>query len=472
MPITDETFFKSREDILGDMLAALQAEIPDAYVGPDGVFRILMDIESGQLENVFLGNQLLLEDLFVQTAGLQALKLYGDQYDLPMEEGTKATGPLYFTGDGGTYIPIGAEVGYDPGGGLDIIYFLTTNDGTIPNPGVPTPPAVALGAAGNPNGLYEYTVTFITAAGETLPSAISASISPVNQQVTVSSIPIGGTGTTARYIYRRKNGTGDWRRVATIADNSTTSISDNMSDATWASQPLAPTENTANAIALTGEAEEEGLDGNAATGTITVLTDAPATLTSVTNKAAFSGGSEPEDTEEYRSRLLKHLQNPESGSATDIKSWAEEVDGVETATVFNNDNLGAAQNGHVTVRISGPGGSIPPAPVVAATLAALQEQVPAIITVHVTTFTAVSTAVTVDVTTSGTYTLGDVTPSVQNAITAYINSLAVGETLMRSGIVDAVFGLPGIADVTVTTPATNLTTAATEKRTPGTITVT
>jgi uncharacterized phage protein gp47/JayE len=245
-----------------------------------------------------------------------------------------------------------------------------------------------------------------------------------------------------------------------------------MSDATWASAALVPVVGTANAITVTGEAEEEGAQGNVVINTISVLTNAPATLTSVTNKGDFTGGSDPEDTEEFRARLLRHLQNPESGSPTDIQAWAEAVDGVETATVFNNDNLGTPQNGHVTVRISGPGGSIPAAGVIANVLAELIAQIPAIMIPHVTTFTALPTNVTCDVTTSGTYTLGDVTPSVQNAIAAYINSLAVGQTLMIAGIVDAIFGLPGISDVTVSVPATNQTTTATQKRTPGTLTVT
>jgi uncharacterized phage protein gp47/JayE len=75
------------------------------------------------------------------------------------------------------------------------------------------------------------------------------------------------------------------------------------------------------------------------------------------------------------------------------------------------------------------------------------------------------------VTLESSYTLGDVTAGVQAAIAAYINQLPVGATLYLSGIIDAVFGLPGIVDVVVTSPATNQTTAATHKKTPGTITV-
>jgi len=473
MPITPETFHRSRDEILADMLAAFQAEIPDVYTGVDGVLRILLDIEAGQFENIFLGNQLLLEDLFIQTAALQSLIRYGDEFGKPIDPGVKSSGTVTFTGAGGTYVPIGTEVGYDPGSGLDVIYFLTTIDGTIPNPGTPTAPTAAINAtAGNLNGLYEYVVTFVTTGGETLPSVISNSISPVNQQANLTAIPLGGAGTTSRKIYRRKNGTGDFRLVTTIADNTTTTYTDNITDATVNGNPLAPTSNTANKLSVTAAAEEEGVEGNAVAGTITIITNGPSTLTEVTNAAPFTGGADPQDTEDYRQELLAHIQNPGSGSPADIKEWAEDVVGVDQATVFPNDNLGTPQNGHTTVRISGPGGTVPTPETQAAVAQALADRDVANISFHVTTFTAVSTNVTADVTTSGTYTLTDVTPNVQKAIQDYINALGIGETLMIAGLVDAVFGLPGIADVSITSPVGNQTTGSTSKRTPGTITVT
>jgi uncharacterized phage protein gp47/JayE len=93
------------------------------------------------------------------------------------------------------------------------------------------------------------------------------------------------------------------------------------------------------------------------------------------------------------------------------------------------------------------------------------------VTIHVAAFTATPTDVTVTTTLATGYTLADVTPSVSQAITDYINSLDVGETLRLSGITAAIVGLPGILDVAVNLPATNLATGATSKRTPGTIMV-
>lgn len=642
MAITDFTFFKPQDQIQSEMLASLLSAIPDAHTDEDGILAIVFSIESGQLETVYLANQLALEDTFIQTASLQALQRHGDEYGVAMKDGTYSVGTLLFTGDGGTYVPVNTEVAYDPGNGLDVVYFNTTSDGTVPNPGIPTAPVAADAGAGTlAAGLYEYAVSFQTASGETLIGPPSNALTiAVNHNITLTGIPLGGTGTIARNLYQRING-GAWAKIAHVGivaalNNNTTTTVTLGAGALGGTEPQV---DSAHAVTVNGIAQSSGVDGNASIGTITVLTNAPGTLVAVTNPTAFTGGTEPEDTETYRQRLLQWVRNPQTGSADDLKAWAEAVPGVETATVFPNTtteanklsvnaasvetsiadwanyanatlaqsatqaldgtqslrltaiangDMGAVSSGspaltvipgeyysamaafragstartvlvgiqwrdvadavistqfgaaytqdsnanwlnapvayfqapanathacvvvyvsgavtgeihyvdrmllihglqttwvaggailspapgHTTIRISGPDGAIPSAAVISATAAALSLQDLADASIHVAAFTAVPTGVTVDVTTSGTYTLADVTPSVQTAISDYINSLPIGGTLYLSGIVDAAFGLPGVADVVVTSPATNQTTAASEKRTPGTITVT
>jgi uncharacterized phage protein gp47/JayE len=207
-------------------------------------------------------------------------------------------------------------------------------------------------------------------------------------------------------------------------------------------------------------------------GTITVLTNTPNGVSGVSNPGAFVGGTDEEDTELFRLRLLEYVRNPQTGSAADLKSWAEDVAGVEAATVFENDNLGTPTNGHVTVRVSGPGGTTAPQAVLDTVYATLKEQDLANISIHVAGFTPLTTNVTVDVTLEGTYSLADVTAMVQQEIVNYIHSIPVGGTLYVAGIIDAVFSLPGILDVTVTTPSSNQTTTTSQKRIPGVITVT
>jgi uncharacterized phage protein gp47/JayE len=472
MAITNSDFYKTQAEILETMFDQLVAAIPDAYTGEDGAIGILFTIEAGQFEVVFLSNQLLLEDMFPQTASQTALRLHGEQYGEAFKDGTKATGVLKFTGQSGLYIPLGTEVAYDPGTGVDPVYFVTTEDGTIPNPGTPTPPTAAINAtAGNLTGTYVWRVTFYTADGETASSVDSNSISPSAQQANLTAIPLGGPGTIGRRIYRQKNGTGDYRLVTDIANNTATTFTDNVTDATVNANALMPSQDSSNVILLDAEAEETGLDGNANPGTIRDLTNAPTGLTDVTNPQAFTAGSDPEDTEDFRARLLGRIRSPQTGSPSDLKVWAEEVEGVETATVFENMNITTPANGHTTVRIAGPNGTIPGASVIQEVLDTLESKDIANITLHVTTFTQVSTNVTVTLTLASGFTHTDVDSGVSQAIKDYINQLEVGETLYPNGIVDAVFGLPGVVDLTVTTPATPQTTAADSKRIPGTITI-
>src|SRR5215471_2682264 len=139
MPLLDDTFYRRRQDIVAEMFAELQGIIPDVYLGDDGVISIIFTVESGQLENVYLANQLLAEDMFVHTASAVALTNFGVMYDLPIHSGVRSTGTLTFEGDGGTYIPVSTQAAYDPGSGFEPTYFETTTDGTIPDPGDPNP---------------------------------------------------------------------------------------------------------------------------------------------------------------------------------------------------------------------------------------------------------------------------------------------------------------------------------------------
>lgn len=470
MPAEGDVLFLSRDEILAELRGQMQLLIPDVYLGPDGNLNLLFEVASGVIETVFQALQILSEDMFVMTANEASLENWGIQYGEERKQGTPATGNLLFAGEGGTAIPIDAEVAYDPGTGEEPRYFVTTETDTIPNPGTPTAPNIADGGAGAMvAGTYEYAVSFVTAQGETEIGAISSAlVQAINRQINLTAIPIGGLGTISRKIYRQRD-LGGFKYVKTIADNVTVANTDNVAEGALGAAPL--TESTAERVLMTAQSDDNGEIFNMLPNTITVLTNVPDGITSVTNPATFSGGTDREATEDYRTRLLNIIRAPGVGAVADIQAWAESVEGVESATVYENDNLGVATNGHVTVRISGPNGTVPDAGVIAAVQTELDSHDLANVTFHVGTFTPTVTAVTVDVTLATGYTLADVTPSVQFAETEYINGLGVGETWYHTGAEAAVWGLPGIVDAVVTIPATNQATGATAKRTPGTITV-
>lgn len=96
-------------------------------------------------------------------------------------------------------------------------------------------------------------------------------------------------------------------------------------------------------------ANNTGKDGNAAPGTIISLVS-PVAGVSMQGKAdslGITGGSDIEDIEDYRERLLFFVRNPPTGgSKTDYEIWARQVPGVTRAWCYPTES----GPGTVTVR--------------------------------------------------------------------------------------------------------------------------
>lgn len=112
----------------------------------------------------------------------------------------------------------------------------------------PSAVTVALGSgAGNvDNGAHRYLCTFVTANGETQAGDLSAAVTvvdkTVNGKISLTNIPLGGSLVTARKIYRTAAGGLTYLLLATIADNTTTTYTDNIADSSLGAE--APSTNT------------------------------------------------------------------------------------------------------------------------------------------------------------------------------------------------------------------------------------
>lgn len=116
-----------------------------------------------------------------------------------------------------------------------------------PPPGVITVAIASPAAPGNVNaGAHRYLATFMTADGETQAGPVSAAVTvvdaAVNGKVTLTSIQIGSGLTTARKLYRTAAGGTHYLLLATIANNTDTTYTDNIADASLGAE--APTVNT------------------------------------------------------------------------------------------------------------------------------------------------------------------------------------------------------------------------------------
>ena len=126
---------------------------------------------------------------------------------------------------------IQSEIGYDfPGAYLPSCYPAATACSA----------ALAGAGAGNVNnGTHSYKVSYVDATGAGAGvGAVSNTVTVVDKtsdgKVALTAIPVGPGGTTSRKIYRTAAGnavTGPWLLLTTIADNSTTTYTDNTADA-------------------------------------------------------------------------------------------------------------------------------------------------------------------------------------------------------------------------------------------------
>ena len=122
-------------------------------------------------------------------------------------------------------------------------------DGTNaePAPGAITVALASPAVAGNVTaGAHRYRATFVTADGETETGTVSAAVTvsdaAVNGKVALTAIPLGSSAVTARKLHRTAAGGSTFLLLATLADNTTTTYTDNIADASLGAG--APSANT------------------------------------------------------------------------------------------------------------------------------------------------------------------------------------------------------------------------------------
>lgn len=134
----------------------------------------------------------------------------------------------------------------DDAAGGDPIFFDTTGAAFV----VETAPAAAAAAlagagAGNvDNGAHSYKVVLDAPTNSNPGNSVSVTVADktADGKVALTSIPVGTTGvTTQRLIYRTEAGGSTYYLLATIADNTTTTYTDNIADATLITQGAYPT---------------------------------------------------------------------------------------------------------------------------------------------------------------------------------------------------------------------------------------
>jgi uncharacterized phage protein gp47/JayE len=203
-------------------------------------------------------------------------------------------------------------------------------------------------------------------------------------------------------------------------------------------------------------ATEAGSDGNADAGvTLSFISAIEGINTSaIIGSGGIAGGSDQENDDDLRARLLERIQQPPHGGASfDYVAWALEISGVTRAWCFPQQN-GLGTVGVTFVCDDQEDTIIPDASTVAAVQANIDEQRPVTADVTVYAPTAVALNMTIKITPS--------TDAVKNAVKAELQDLIVreaepGATILLSHINEAISIAVGETDHALISPTTDVT---------------
>jgi uncharacterized phage protein gp47/JayE len=211
-----------------------------------------------------------------------------------------------------------------------------------------------------------------------------------------------------------------------------------------------------------------GQDGNRAEG-VTLSFESPIATVNATATVAAVGlasGTDEEDIEDFRTRVLERMRSPpHGGAASDYIAWAREVAGVTRAWCFPLE--GGA--GTVTVRFvrDDDASLIPDAGEVAAVQAHIDAVRPVTATVTVAAPTAVALNFTIHVVPDNSATRAAVEAELRDLL---LRAAKPGGTILLSQIRGAVDDAAGVTDWSVTAPAADVTHTTAQMATFGAIT--
>jgi uncharacterized phage protein gp47/JayE len=204
-----------------------------------------------------------------------------------------------------------------------------------------------------------------------------------------------------------------------------------------------------------------GTAGNQSPNTAATVNAPPAGLTGAATILTMTGGADIESYDSLLSRLLLWLgEEAQGGNMDDYKRWTLAVPGVARAYVFD------VRRGAGTVDVVPmPATGLPDAPLLAAVQAVLDVRRPVGMRntspVMALAPTPIVTPVTATLNIASGYTLAGLLPALTAAIDAVFAALAPGGTLVRNELITALMNVPGVTDVTLVSPAANVTSSVT-----------
>lgn len=200
------------------------------------------------------------------------------------------------------------------------------------------------------------------------------------------------------------------------------------------------------------EALEGGSRGNAAPGVVSILTACPIAVTGVTNPAVFSGGSDAEDDESLRQRILESYQRLPNGANA---AWYEQTAMGHTGVAAAKAVGRARGIGTVDVYVAGESG-LPDAGLLAELQADLQEKREIAVDVLVKAPAVATVDVAVAVAVREGAAFADVKTEVQQVIASFFGGWLLGRPVRLAELGSRIYALADVENYRFSAPAADV----------------
>ena len=192
-------------------------------------------------------------------------------------------------------------------------------------------------------------------------------------------------------------------------------------------------------VEVPAESELGGSDKNTGEETIVVMVTPPVGITSVTNEAAFTGGTDAESDDVLRERILESYRNISNGSNKAF--YKEEVlkyDGIHSASVIPT----ARGTGTVDIYVAGKGELVD-----SGLISTIQNDISNLrelnLDVQIKSPTLVEVDVMMSITLKPGYVFSEVRTECQNAINEFFDNLSIGEQVIFAAMGHKIFEIEG-----------------------------
>lgn len=219
----------------------------------------------------------------------------------------------------------------------------------------------------------------------------------------------------------------------------------------------------ADAVALTA-----GIIGNAAPNAITVISQSSNSHLEVTNPIAFSGGTDDEDDDSLRRRIIEDIKTPSTGTnKAYYKRLAESVDGVYSANVVSRQRGGGTVDIYIAAQGEAAGSGY-----VTQVQELIDSERELNVDVLVASATTARVAVSLTLKEKSGYSFEEVKTNVTEKIKEYFSMLQVGESVYVSSLGAAINKAEGVERFLFSsTSAHNVSASPSQLLTAGSITI-